>query len=97
MASDKEGGFGWGVVVGFALGLVAGAYLASGPGHERVERLRTRTIELTDSARRMAGGAEGPLRRAMAEGIEAARRRRRELAETAETVRRPEGPEGEDA
>ncbi|HLH70403.1 MAG TPA: hypothetical protein VKY90_15645 [Candidatus Dormibacteraeota bacterium] len=92
MANRKDDGFGWGVIVGFALGLVAGAYLASGPGRDRVEHLRTRTIELTSSARRVAGGAEGPLRRALAEGVEAARRRRRELAEApAETMPRREG------
>jgi hypothetical protein len=92
MASEKDGGFGWGVVIGFALGVVAGAYLASGPGRDRVEHLRTRTIELTSSARRVAGGAEGPLRRAVAEGVEAARRRRRELAEApTETMPHREG------
>ncbi|HZV51686.1 MAG TPA: hypothetical protein VFD49_18215 [Candidatus Dormibacteraeota bacterium] len=95
MASEKDGGFGWGVIVGFALGMVAGVYLASGPGRDRVEHLRTRTIELTSSARRVAGGAEGPLRRAVAEGIEAARRRRGELAET--TAEAMPGREGDDA
>ena len=41
------GGFGWGFFVGGLLGLVAGAYLASGPGRDQVDQLRTQTIELT--------------------------------------------------
>ena len=87
------GGFGWGFFVGGLLGLVAGAYLASGPGRDQVDQLRTQTIELTgpDSimrarARAAAGKArtavsdpEHPLRRAVQEGVTAARRRRAEL------------------
>ena len=87
------GGFGWGFFVGGVLGLVAGAYLASGPGRDQVDQLRTQTIELTgpDSvmrarARAAAGKArtavsdpEHPLRRAVQEGVTAARRRRAEL------------------
>src|SRR2546421_11531066 len=87
------GGFGWGFFVGGLLGLVAGAYLASGPGRDQVDQLRTQTIELTgpDSimrarARAAAGKArtavsdpEHPLRRAGQEGGAAAPRRRAEL------------------
>ena len=87
------GGFGWGLFVGGVLGLVAGAYLASGPGRDQVDQLRSQTIELTgpESAMRArakaaAGRArtavsdpEHPLRRAVQDGVAAARRRRAEL------------------
>lgn len=92
MADDDEsgGGFGWGLVVGLALGLVAGVFLASGPGRGQVESLRARTIELTDSARKAASDPEHPLGRAISDGITAARRRREEL-ERAARGRRQEG------
>ncbi len=109
MADDDEfesesggGGFGWGLLVGLALGLVGGAILASGPGRHRVETLRARTIELTGSARRVANDPENPIGRAINDGISAARRRRQELeraargprsegAEAAETEMEPNG------
>jgi hypothetical protein len=81
--SDSSGGFGWGLVVGLALGVVAGAYLASGPGREQVASLRTRTIELTGNARRVAGDPGSPIRRAINDGISAAQRRRQELEQAA--------------
>lgn len=68
----KGGGFGFGFFVGGILGVLAGAYLASGPGRDQVESLRSRTIELTSDP-------ESPVRRAMQEGIAAARRRRAEI------------------
>jgi len=76
---ERGGGFGWGLVVGLALGVVVGAFVAWGPGREQMAELRSRTIELTDSARRAAGDPESPVRRAIQEGISAARRRREEL------------------
>ena len=81
MADDGDGGsgFGWGLIVGAALGLVAGAYLATGVSRDQVESLRTRTIELTGTARRAAQDPDSPMRRAIQEGINAARRRRQEL------------------
>ena len=85
MASDNGGGggFGWGFVIGGLIGLVAGAYLATGPGREQVESLRSRTIELTgtgmDRMKRMANDPEHPLGRAMQEGVAAARRMREQL------------------
>ncbi len=96
MANDG-GGFGWGLFVGGVLGLVAGAWLASGPGREQVEALRSQTIELTgpggDLARRARDAAgrarsaiespRSPVRRAVQEGVAAARRRRAELETTA--------------
>jgi hypothetical protein len=74
--NGSGGGFGWGVVVGLALGFVAGAYLASGPGREQVESLRARTIELSGSARRAASDPGNTIGRAINDGVSAARRRR---------------------
>lgn len=82
MASEGSGGFGWGFFLGGVIGLVAGAYLASGPGREQVESLRQQTVELT--------GPNSDLRRAVETGISAARRRRMEL-ET-EAADEPQGP-----
>src|ERR1700737_1092781 len=93
MASEKEGGgFGWGFFVGGLIGLAAGAYLASGPGRDPVDNLRTRTIELTGStdlggkarayaerARTVVNDPEHPVGKAVREGVAAARRRRQEL------------------
>jgi hypothetical protein len=98
MSDDHEsggggGGFGWGLFVGGVLGLVAGAYLASGPGRDQVDQLRSQTIELTgpdsavrarakaaaDRARTAVSDPEHPLRRAVQDGVAAARRRRAEL------------------
>lgn len=90
MADDTDNGgagFGWGLVIGLALGLVAGAFLASGPGREQVENLRMRTIELTGTARRAARDPDNPLGRAINEGIAAANRHRQELERTARAVR----------
>jgi gas vesicle protein len=101
MASEKEdgGGFGWGFVVGGLIGFVAGAYLASGPGREQVETIRSRTIELTGSsdlgnrarayaerARTVVQDPEHPLGKAVREGVAAARRRRSELESSSPTV-----------
>src|SRR5262245_38914654 len=90
MADDEEessGGFGWGLIVGLALGLVAGVFLASGPGRGQMESLRARTIELTGSARRVASDPEHPIGRAINDGISAARRRREELERAARGAR----------
>jgi gas vesicle protein len=100
MANDKEdgGGFGWGFFVGGLIGFVAGAYLASGPGREQVDNLRTRTIELTgsdlggkakayaDRARTVVNDPEHPVGKAVREGVAAARRRRQELETQSSTV-----------
>jgi len=85
--SENGGGFGWGLVVGLALGIVAGVFLASGPGRGQVENLRARTIELTGSARRAASDPENPIGRAINDGITAARRRRQELERAAHGTR----------
>jgi hypothetical protein len=92
VANERDGGgFGWGLVVGGLLGFVAGAYLASGPGKDQLDSLRTRTIELSTGAAQRARGAvnpERPLGRAIQEGMTAARRKRVEL----ETEAEPEMP-----
>jgi hypothetical protein len=89
MPDDDEvsGGFGWGLLVGAALGIAAGAYLASGPGRGQVDNLRARTIELTGSARRAASDPDSAMRRAIQDGINAARRRREELESEAGRAR----------
>ncbi|HVB78155.1 MAG TPA: hypothetical protein VNI34_10185 [Candidatus Nitrosotalea sp.] len=91
MSNDDSGsGLAVGLVLGAVLGLVAGAYLASGPARDEVDRLRNRTIELTNNpeqlrqrARTVAGSArsavrapEAQVRRAIHDGVAAARRRR---------------------
>jgi hypothetical protein len=97
VASEKEvgGGFGWGFFLGGLIGFVAGAYLASGPGREHVDSIRSRTIELTSSgdlgerartyaerARSAVNDPEHPLGKAFRGGLAAARRRRSELEST---------------
>lgn len=82
MAEDEDGGgggFGWGLIVGLALGVAVGAWLATGPGREQMSELTAKTIELGGSARRAAADPESPLRRAIQDGVAAARRRRAEL------------------
>ncbi|HEY4028385.1 MAG TPA: YtxH domain-containing protein [Candidatus Dormibacteraeota bacterium] len=81
--SGRAGGFGWGLIVGAAIGVAAGVFLASGPGRGQVESLRARTIELTGTARRAASDPENPIGRAINDGISAARRRRQELERVA--------------
>ena len=93
MASEREegGGFGWGFFVGGLIGFVAGAYLASGPGREHVDTIRSRTIELSgttdlggrarayaERARTAVHDPEHPLGKAVREGVAAAKRKRAE-------------------
>jgi hypothetical protein len=96
--ADEEngGGFGWGLVVGGLIGFVAGAYLASGPGREQVDSLRSRTIELSTGAAQKARGAmhnEHPIGRAIQDGITAAKRRRVELETEGQMGAKPPVPE----
>src|SRR5579859_7431254 len=91
---EDGGGFGWGLVLGGLIGVVVGAYIASGPGREQVDGLRSRTVELTerrgelkerarsaaDRARNAIEESDHPLSRAVQDGVVAARRRRRQLA-----------------
>jgi hypothetical protein len=95
--TDSGGGFGWGLLVGLALGFVAGAFLASGPGREQVESLRARTIELTGTARRVARDPDHPIGRAINDGIAAATRHRQDLERTARGLGRQTDDAGKEA
>ena len=45
MADDRNGGgFGW-FILGGIVGAAIGAYIATGPGREQIESLRSKTIE----------------------------------------------------
>lgn len=94
MAEEKNGGggggFGW-FILGGLIGLVAGAYIASGPGRGQVDSIRSKTIELSGSepvqrareaankARQMVTDPEHPVGKAIQDGVAAAKRRREEL------------------
>jgi hypothetical protein len=84
------GGFGW-FILGGLIGLVAGAYIASGPGRGQVDNLRNKTIELSGSepvqkareaaqkARQLVTDPEHPVGKAIQDGVAAAKRKREEL------------------
>ena len=92
MAEDRGGGggFGW-FLLGGLLGLIAGAYIASGPGRGQVDNLRSKTIELSSSepvqrakdaaqrARNIVTDPDHPVGKAIQDGVAAAKRRREEL------------------
>ena len=94
MTEDNEsgggGGFGW-FLVGGLIGLIAGAYIASGPGRGQVDNLRSKTIELSTSepvqrakdaaqkARSIVSDPDHPVGKAIQDGVAAAKRRRDEL------------------
>ena len=92
MADDRDGGggFGW-FVLGGLVGLAVGAYIASGPGREQIDSLRSKTIELGGSepvqrareaaqrARAMASDPNHPVGKAIQDGVAAAKRKREEL------------------
>ena len=84
------GGFGW-FLLGGVIGLIAGAYIASGPGRGQVDNLRSKTIELSTSepvqkakeaaqrARTIMSDPDHPVGKAIQDGVAAAKRRREEL------------------
>jgi hypothetical protein len=84
------GGFGW-FILGGLIGLAVGAYVATGPGREQIESLRSKTIELSGSepvqrardaaqrARTMVTDPEHPVGKAIQDGVAAAKRKREEL------------------
>lgn len=91
MAEEKGGGgFGW-FIFGGLIGFAVGAYIASGPGREQFDNLRTKTIELSGSepvqkardaaqrARDMMSDPEHPVGKAIQDGVAAAKRKREEL------------------
>jgi hypothetical protein len=93
MADESNGGgggFGW-FILGGLIGLIAGAYIASGPGRGQVDNLRSKTIELSSSepvqkakeaaqkARQIVTDPEHPVGKAIQDGVAAAKRKRDEL------------------
>jgi hypothetical protein len=96
MADDSNGGggFGW-FILGGLIGLAAGAYIASGPGREQVDSIRSKTIELSGSepvqrakdaaqrARHMVSDPDHPVGKAIQDGVAAAKRKREELEASA--------------
>ena len=88
------GGFGW-FILGGLIRLVAGAYIASGPGRGQVDMVRRKTIELSGSepvqrareaaqkARQMVTDPDHPVGKAIQDGVAAAKRKREELEATA--------------
>ncbi len=88
------GGFGW-FLLGGIVGLIAGAYIASGPGRGQVDTIRSKTIELSGSepvqrakdaaqrARSMVTDPDHPVGKAIQDGVAAAKRRREELESAA--------------
>jgi hypothetical protein len=89
------GGFGW-FLLGGLVGLIAGAYIASGPGRGQVDNIRSKTIELGSSepvqrardaaqkARSMVTDPDHPVGKAIQDGVAAAKRRREELEAAAQ-------------
>ncbi len=92
MADEKNGGggFGW-FILGGLVGVAVGAYIASGPGREQIDSLRSKTIELSGSepvqrarnaaqrARTMVTDPDHPVGKAIQDGVAAAKRKREEL------------------
>jgi hypothetical protein len=93
MGDERDGGgggFGW-FIVGGLIGLAVGAYIASGPGREQIDSLRTKTIELSGTepvqraraaaqrARDAMGDPNHPVGKAIQDGVAAAKRKREEL------------------
>ena len=91
MADERGGGgFGW-FILGGLIGVAVGAYIASGPGRDQIESLRSKTIELSGSepvqrareaaqrARDAMSDPEHPVGKAIQDGVAAARRKREEL------------------
>src|SRR6266550_8205957 len=96
MADERDGGggFGW-FIIGGLVGVAVGAYIASGPGKEQIDSLRSKTIELSGSepvqrargaaqrARTMVTDPDHPVGKAIQDGVAAAKRKREELEATA--------------
>jgi hypothetical protein len=88
------GGFGW-FIIGGLVGLAVGAYIATGPGREQIESLRSKTIELSGSepvqrardaaqrARTIVTDPDHPVGKAIQDGVAAAKRKREELESAA--------------
>jgi len=84
------GGFVW-FLLGGLIGVAVGAYIASGPGKDQIDSLRSKTIELSGSepvqrardaamrARDMMSDPNHPVGKAIQDGVAAAKRKREEL------------------
>jgi hypothetical protein len=109
MADESNGGgggFGW-FILGGLIGLIAGAYIASGPGRGHVDNIRSKTIELSGSepvqkakeaaqkARQIVTDPEHPVGKAIQDGVAAAKRKREELEAAA--TRKMQAINGEEA
>jgi len=107
MADERGGGgFGW-FLLGGLIGVVAGVFIATGPGRSQVDSLRAKTIELGGSepvqkaraaaqrARDMVTDPEHPVGKAIQDGVAAAKRKREEL-ESAATRKIQQVTGGED-
>jgi len=103
---DGGGGFGW-FILGGLVGVAVGAYIASGPGKEQIDSLRSKTIELSGSepvqrardaaqkARTMVTDPDHPVGKAIQDGVAAAKRKREELEAAA--TRKMQAINGEEA
>ena len=92
MSDDRGGGGGfvW-FLLGGLIGVAVGAYIASGPGKDQIDSLRSKTIELSGSepvqrardaamrARDMMSDPNHPVGKAIQDGVAAAKRKREEL------------------
>src|SRR2546430_17223509 len=98
MADERNGGgFGW-FIFGGIVGVAVGAYIATGPGREQIESLRTKTIELSGSepvqrardaaqrARTIVTDPEHPVGKAIQDGLAGGKAKRGQL-ETAASRR----------
>ncbi len=88
---DRDRGFGWGLVIGLAIGFAAGVYLSRGPGRTPIDNLRLRGIELSEGVRRAVRDPDHPVRRAVADGWSAAQKRWQELEAEAGHQEKPDG------
>jgi gas vesicle protein len=93
MGSQKSDNFVWGLLAGGAIGFAIASYLSTDAGKERLETLRSRTVELTGDPEQLrqravstASTMKSAVGDAIQEGIGAARQRGEELASKAAQV-----------
>lgn len=95
---SERSGFWRGVLIGGVVGFALSRYLATDEGRQRLDTIRSRTIELTGDPEQLrqravtaATTVRGAVSEAVLEGISAARQRRQELAQE-----RKDGAGGDD-
>jgi gas vesicle protein len=93
MGGQKRDNFIWGFLAGGAIGFALASYLSTDAGKERLETLRSRTVELTGDPEQLrqravstATTVKGAVSDAIQDGIGAARQRGGELASKAAQV-----------